>query len=334
MSAVSRLALALALAFEHARILQEPSTYHWMIRRQGAAPPHGTWVFDVFSGLERAVANAIGAELWCALALMLSTVLVCGHTPQLRLSAITALLVMRLVWLAVHEGNSIQPSDSYVIWNIILVGSFDVPRLLDSARFGTAAAAGVAYLFSGMLKLASPSWRAGHAVGLLSSGFTARALLRRAPVAAAVRAASPAITWGAIVLELSFAPLLLCGPRARRLALFLSVCMHVGTLAFIDVPWISFYMFSHHIAMLAGDRISSDRISRLRPPLPTHPRWHAVMRCSGLAVLLSVIGSASILALSDGSGLVHSARLTGISPLIITGTRSVSLTHRPRGPSA
>jgi hypothetical protein len=103
-TALARVSLALSLAFEHARILQDPSTYHWIIRRQSTPVQHPLWAFQKLSDLGRASAIAIGAETWCALILMLSVVLVCARTPRLRLLAVGTLLAMRLAWLAVHEG--------------------------------------------------------------------------------------------------------------------------------------------------------------------------------------------------------------------------------------
>ena len=99
--------------------------------------------------------------------LALSVVLVCAPTRRFRLASALLLLAMRLAWLAVHDGNSIQPSDSYVIWNLLLVASFDAPAAIASqalsvANFGTALASGIAYLFAAILKLVSPSWRTGQ----------------------------------------------------------------------------------------------------------------------------------------------------------------------------
>ena len=169
-TALARTALAFALTFEHGRILQDPTTYHWMLKHQVLTTAHGSRAMDALCDLERAATAAIGTELWCAIVLALSAVLVCAPTRQLRLASALLLLAMRLAWMAVHDGNSIQPSDSYVVWNLLLIASFDAPPsvatpALSVARFGTAFASGVAYLFAAVLKLISPSWRTGQVTG-------------------------------------------------------------------------------------------------------------------------------------------------------------------------
>ena len=67
-----------------------------------------------------------------------------------------------------------------------------------------------------------------------------------------------------------------------------------------DVPWISYYMFSHHLALLIADELY-----RRSPPSPP-PRWPSLcLLAATRASLLAVIASASVLAFADRTGLVH-----------------------------
>ena len=72
--------------------------------------------------------------------------------------------------------------------------------------------------------------------------------------------------------------------------------MHVGTLAFIDVPWISCYLFSHHAALLLADAIAARRISH-RPPRRLSA-WRTALGVAGYVALGGLIASSSLFALT------------------------------------
>ena len=264
----ARVCCAAAVAWEHLRILQDPRTYDWMVRHEVSHVAYDSPLLSVMTMWQRSVVAALGVELWCALTLFLCAAAVFCRGRRARLVVFSLLFAMRLNWIAVHDGNCFQPSDSYIAWNLLVLLAFDLPA--SSARasallvYGSYLCACAGYIFSGVAKLYSPSWTAGLAIGALTSAATARPLLRLPAVARAVEGASPALTYAAMGVELLFPALCLCGRRGRWLALLLSGAMHAGVLLLVDVPWISLYMISHHVAMAVAD-------AALRPPPPPPP---------------------------------------------------------------
>ena len=103
----------------------------------------------------------------------------------------------------------------------------------------------------------------------------------------------------------------------------------VGTLLLLDVPWISFYMFSHHAAMLVADSLASRR----RKPIGVRWWWRAT-RLTGRAALIVVICSASYFALCDRrlDPTVGMPRRTAAQPAWPTCLRCTRATRSGRHP--
>jgi hypothetical protein len=104
----------------------------------------------------------------------------------------------------------------------------------------------VAYSFSGWTKAVSPSWRGGHAFRILLDG----PLGLTHPLADLVRALPDAVlsvaTWGALGLELLYAPLALYRP-ARPWLWVAMLGMHLGLWALVGLADISAAMVCVHL---------------------------------------------------------------------------------------
>jgi hypothetical protein len=104
----------------------------------------------------------------------------------------------------------------------------------------------VAYTYSGITKLASPSWRSGDALSLLLAGALARdtALVRW--VESLPGWSLAALTWGALLSELLFAPLAL-HRRLRPVAWLALMIMHAGIIVLLDFADISLGMMAFQL---------------------------------------------------------------------------------------
>lgn len=123
-------------------------------------------------------------------------------------------------------------------------GGFRFPPALFAAAWIVMA---VGYSYSGYTKLVSPSWLDGSALSRILENPLARPSLLREVVLQLPTVLLASATWGALLLELLFAPLALI----RRLRPWLSlamVVMHLGLIALIDFAALSFAMLILHLA--------------------------------------------------------------------------------------
>ena len=101
------------------------------------------------------------------------------------------------------------------------------------------------YSFSGLTKLASPSWRDGSAVAFVLENPLARDTALRAALLSLPPALLRFATWGALGLELLAAPLALV-PRLRPWLWLALAGMHVSLIALIDFADLSGGMLLLH----------------------------------------------------------------------------------------
>lgn len=104
----------------------------------------------------------------------------------------------------------------------------------------------VGYSYSGFTKLVSPSWRAGTAIVRVLENPLARALPLRSLLLSLPEAVVRLWTWGALVLELAFAPLALLA-RVRPWLWLALLGMHVSLMALIDFADLSMGMVMLHL---------------------------------------------------------------------------------------
>jgi hypothetical protein len=104
----------------------------------------------------------------------------------------------------------------------------------------------VAYTYSGITKLESPSWRSGRALSLLLASALARdtALVRW--VESLPGWSLAALTWGALLSELFFGPLAF-HRRLRPLAWIALMTMHAGIVMLLDFADISMGMMAFQL---------------------------------------------------------------------------------------
>lgn len=133
-------------------------------------------------------------------------------------------------WLAQRRGRQEAPGDG------------GVPRDLWRVAWIVAA---VAYSWSGLTKLVSPSWVEGEALGLILTG----PLARPTPWVAALAALpwlTRALTWGTLLMETLYAPLALWR-RGRPVAWLGMVGLHVGIVCTIQFAELSLGMLLIHL---------------------------------------------------------------------------------------
>lgn len=128
-------------------------------------------------------------------------------------------------------------------------------------------ALGVGYGYSGYTKLVSPSWIDGTALARVLENPLARPGLLREALLALPEGLLRTATWGALALELAFAPLALVR-RLRPLAWGALLLMHLGLIALIDFAELSLGMVLAHLFTFdpawippraaAGDRLFYD----------------------------------------------------------------------------
>jgi predicted DCC family thiol-disulfide oxidoreductase YuxK len=194
-----------------------------------------------------------------ALALAASLALALGWRDRI------AALVLAYLWACFFGRNPLiaNPSLPYVGW--MLVAHACLPR----APFGSLEARGrvdpdggwvlprgvwvaawialaVGYSYSGFTKLVSPSWLDGTALERVLANPLARPGLARDLLLDVPAPLLRAATWGALALELLFAPLALVR-RLRPLLWTAMLAMHLALIALIDFADLSFGMVCMHL---------------------------------------------------------------------------------------
>lgn len=253
---LARSAAAFALIYEYANIWKDPSTYQWLLHHQLHQPLKSDWATCLSTNMFGIVAT-MGMESYCLLAIIMAASLALCKSLAVRMLAIVVLLLHRSAHQSLSDRAQIfQPSDSYVFWNLVLLGAMDTSsdELLNEARIGAYASTCLGYAFSGMLKAGSPSWSSGNAVHIISKGVTARPICCYSWMASFLCTLSPLLTWSVLAFELlGFSLLASFGDQSRRAAVVMSATMHLGLLVIVDVPWISLHMLAHHASLLAAD---------------------------------------------------------------------------------
>ena len=102
------------------------------------------------------------------------------------------------------------------------------------------------YTYSGVTKLVSPSWVDGTALARVLDNPLARPGLVRDALLALPEGVLRLATWGALLAELSFAPLALV-PRLRPWLWGLLLLMHLGLIVVIDFADLSLGMVLLHL---------------------------------------------------------------------------------------
>jgi predicted DCC family thiol-disulfide oxidoreductase YuxK len=104
----------------------------------------------------------------------------------------------------------------------------------------------VGYAYSGYTKLVSPSWIDGTAIARVLANPLARENLLNRTLIALPESILKVMAWGALALELSFAPLALFR-RTRPYVWGLMLGMHIGLIALIDFADLSIGMVMLHL---------------------------------------------------------------------------------------
>jgi hypothetical protein len=133
-------------------------------------------------------------------------------------------------WIARRRGDTPAPNPTYVIAPLRLV------------RFQVA----LIYLNAGLWKLMNPYWRDGTAVHYVLESN----VYHRFPFGLAVpEALVAATTYGTLLWELAFAPLVLFAPT-RRVALTVGILVHLGMLLTIEIGPFHLVMLASYLAFL------------------------------------------------------------------------------------
>ncbi len=122
-------------------------------------------------------------------------------------------------------------------------GGWSVPPWLFAAAWVVMS---VGYSYSGYTKLVSPSWVDGTALARVLNNPLARPTIVRDLAAAVPAVVLRFATWGALVLELGYAPLALIR-RARPWIWVAMVGLHVGLMVLIDFAELSLGMVLLHL---------------------------------------------------------------------------------------
>ncbi len=104
----------------------------------------------------------------------------------------------------------------------------------------------VGYSYSGWIKLSSPSWLDGTALLHVAENPLARPWFLRDLLIALPPVAIKLLTWGALAIELAFAPLALWR-RARPWVWLAAVLLQVGILMIVDFADLTFGMLLLHL---------------------------------------------------------------------------------------
>ncbi|MCR9159190.1 MAG: hypothetical protein ACE37F_09275 [Nannocystaceae bacterium] len=124
----------------------------------------------------------------------------------------------------------------------------------------------VGYSYSGVTKLAAPSWVDGQAFAYVLSNPLARDTLLRDALLALPTWTLQALSWGALGLEITFAPLAL-SRRARPWLWATMLGMHVGLLVLIDFADLTAGMVVLHVCTFDPSWLGAPRrwLTRARP---------------------------------------------------------------------
>lgn len=122
-------------------------------------------------------------------------------------------------------------------------GGWQMPRALHNAAWIVMA---VGYTFSGWTKLISPSWVDGTAMARVLDNPLARPSVIRDLTLSLPPILLQLATWGALVLELLYAPLALFR-KARPIIWLAMLLMHLGLMVLIDFADLSFGMVLVHL---------------------------------------------------------------------------------------
>lgn len=198
-----------------------------------------------------------------ALLLFVGMVL-CFHRNQLTLNPSMPLLAF---WLMSHAVMPPEPRHER------RAGSDPDAAFWSRYRDVTWWVVGLAYTYSGLTKLASPSWRSGDAGLLILQSPLGRdhalvGWLERAPTLV------QAGTYAMLTVELLMLPLAL-SRRARPYAFSALVALHLSLLATVNIADITLGMLAFHATQWprrGGTRTPLDALtaSRARPELPRH----------------------------------------------------------------
>jgi hypothetical protein len=155
-----------------------------------------------------------------------------------------------------------NPSLPFVGFMLLLYAFADERERTTAAWIVTS----IAYSYSGWTKLASPSWIDGTALVHVLTNPLARPTSLRLALLALPSPVLHALTWGALALELLYAPLAL-SRRARPVIWTSMLLMHLGLLATIDFADLS-------IAMVIVQLMTFDPELLCASP-QAQSRWHA-----------------------------------------------------------
>jgi len=147
-------------------------------------------------------------------------------------------------WLLLAHAS--LPSAPYGSWAARAPGSENARWQLPASLFAAAwIVMSLGYSYSGLTKLASPSWLDGSALARVLENPLARPLAYREWLLALPPLALQLASWGGLALELGFAPLALV--RRLRPWLWLAMLgMHVSLMALIDFVDLSLGMVFLH----------------------------------------------------------------------------------------
>jgi len=175
----------------------------------------------------------------------------------------TAAVVLWYGWACLFNRNVLISNPSIPYVGLLLLLTVLVPATEPQRPFGRQADEGafyfpagvfqaawilmaVGYTFSGIVKLASPSWMDGTAFWHVANNPLARASWLRDVVLLLPMWGFRALTWGALALEILFLPLALW--RVTRPVAWASmVGMHVGIIALVSFADLSAGMLMRHL---------------------------------------------------------------------------------------
>ena len=185
-------------------------------------------------------------------------------------------LLLWFGWTALFHRNNLiaNPSIPYVGLLLVLSAlvppgrSWTMPKWIPRCAWILLA---VGYSFSGLVKLGSPSWIDGSAIARLLDNPLARPGMFRDLMLWLPDWILRLVTWGTLVLEILFAPLVLS--RRLRPWLWLAMCgLHLGIIVVVDFADLSFGMLMIHLFVFDRRWLEApmprivDRVWRLARP--------------------------------------------------------------------
>jgi hypothetical protein len=135
------------------------------------------------------------------------------------------------LWLLAHvvTGDRRDPAVTRVLWGVTAI----------------------AYAFSALTKILSPSWASGEAVPLILAGPLGHAPARAA-LAALPAWVGGALTYATLAIEASYVPLAFVR-RARPYLWLATMLLHAGLLGMVDIADISLGMLAFHATLFEGE---------------------------------------------------------------------------------